>query len=352
MPNRTISRSRPSWSVRIITPLALLASGVACASTVSVVGVPHFSALDPEPTAAHRNAAIERLARFEPSLVCVEAMPGERVEAFSRDPARHGELLQTFSIDAVRLAGEQQIRLQMSAAAARDEARTLVASETLDSKARLRLIGLQIAAYEPWSAVLNWTYLDAGEREGGNGRLGKVAVQRLEQLESSINEISSLAIPLARRHGHRQLCAVDAFVDEAAVQTLADGLMPLLQQPGIMDAFNALQQESASQWTPSKPGALVDLLLWHNIPEFATKDAAAQWTIFARGTGHDAGKRRLMLWHARNAEIVTHLFRAMAQPDGARVMLVIGGAHRPFIEAAIRAQPWTELVDARTLLAP
>jgi len=50
-------------------------------------------------------------------------------------------------------------------------------------------------------------------------------------------------------------------------------------------------------------------------------------------------------WHARNAAIQHELLRAMAGSNGDRTMLPIGAAHRPFLEASLRALPWVTVVD-------
>lgn len=332
----------------VVLAIALFGN-VAVAATVSVLGVPHLRHLQPAATAEQHQPVLQKLRAFAPTLVCVEAMPGERVEAFAADPARYGELLQTFGLDAVRLASEQQVRLRLSAAAARDAARELVAKPVLDDAAALRLIGLQLAAHDPWSATLNWTRLQATARASAAVALGTLAPGRLDEMAASPNEISALAIPLARALGHRRLCTVDAFVDELTVATLAADLMPLLQQPGVTDAVQAWQAEAARRWQAGDDDGLLRLLRWYNSNAFAEGDAAAQWNLFDQ-RGHGAGSRRLMLWHARNADITSHVFRASAQPDGGRVLLVIGAAHRPFIERALRAQPWTRVIEARELL--
>ena len=48
---------------------------------------------------------------------------------------------------------------------------------------------------------------------------------------------------------------------------------------------------------------------------------------------------------ARNAAIQHELLRAMAGSNGDRTMLPIGAAHRPFLEASLRALPWVTVVD-------
>lgn len=304
---------------------------------VMVVGTAHLAQLQPEPNAEQRAAVIDRLAMFEPTLVCIEAIPGDRVGQLLEDPKRYGELLATFAMNAVRLGPEQQIRWRVSPDEALREARQIesVAAELMPA-ARVRLIGLQLAGYEPWSALLNWMQLDEEQQSRAAERLGPIAADRLRAMAVSKNEIVSLAIPLAIRARQRRLCAADPFVDEASVQELEPELTPLLSDPAIGKGVEAFNAQQAAQWKSDRADGLVALLAWMNSAEFAAADRRAEWDIFDK----DAGKRRLALWHARNSEIATQLYRAMAGRDGERVVMIVGAAHRPFLEQALRAQPW------------
>lgn len=344
----------PTLSARLIAVVFALALQAPCAvsaAEIAVLGTAHLATLQPAPDAAQRDVVLQRLAAYAPTRVCIEAIPGERIEAFLADPGRHGELLSVFAMDAVRLAGEQQVRLGLDGRQARVEAGRLAASTALDEAGQVRLVGLQLAGHEPWSAALNWSRLSPAQREAAKKRLGRFAAERLEALVASDNEISSLALPLARSLGQRSLCAVDPFVDELGVNALAEELMPVLGDPAVGQGLEAFNQLQASHWKADRATGLAELLAWMNSDAFAEADLAAEWTVFARGDGHDAGRRRLMLWHARNAEIVAYLARELAREDGGRVLLLIGGAHRPFLQASLRALPWVEVRDAQALLS-
>jgi hypothetical protein len=337
-------------------PLSLLlalAGLQPAAARLMVVGTPHLASLQPVPTAPARAEAVAHLARFRPTLVCIEALPGDRVATYARDPARHRDLLATFAGPAVRLAPDAQLRLGLDAAAARDAAHALTRQPgPLDDAARWRLIGLQLAAHEPWSAALNWRALPADARAEGERRLGRTAVAALDGLLASDNEIATLAIPLAAQFGHRRLCHADPIIDEVAVGALAADLMPLMQDPAVGAGIAAFNSAQAREWRAGERDGLVRLLAWANGPDFAAGDRRTQWELFAAGPGANrAGPRRLALWHARNADIAAHVHRAMAGEDGERTLLLIGAAHRPFLEATFAAQPWLELVPAGTVLS-
>jgi hypothetical protein len=337
---------------------ALLAAALptdrAAAAEVMVVGTPHLASLQPAASPAALEDARARLAGFRPTLVCIEALPGESVQAFVREPDRYGELLATFAAPAVQLAPPAQLRLAMDASAAREAARQLERQPgPLDTDAQWRLVLLQLAAHEPWSAALTWSSLpDDARAEQGRRRLGADAVAALDRMLASPNEIATLALPLARRFGHRRLCHADPIVDEVAVAPLGEALMPLMQDPAIGRGIEALNQAQANEWRAEDPRGLGHLLAWTNGDAFSRADRGAQWDIFAADPRpHDAGERRLSLWHARNAEIAAHVYRALASEEGERTLLLIGAAHRPFLEAAFAAQPWVTVTSANRLLA-
>lgn len=345
--------TRPPRHLALVLALLLPAlAAPALAQTVMVAGTPHLAALQPAPTATQRERAVAALDRFAPTLVCIEALPGARIEALAHDPQRHGELLRMFAGDALPLGQRLQLRLSIRPGDARAQAEADAPRwAALDSAARLRLIGLQLAGYDHWSALLNWSHLGTDERTQASATLGAATVARLDELLQSPNEIVALALPLARQRGQHRLCAVDSLADELDAQALVPELMPLLSDPAIGRGVEAFQHEAATIWSRGGDDALLDLLRWHNDDAYAARDRATQWDIFRDPSkGHDAGSRRLMFWHARNADIAAGLFRALAQAEGERVLLLVGAAHRPFVDAALRAQPWVDVADAGPLL--
>jgi hypothetical protein len=295
---------------------------------------------------------VDRLAGFAPTLVCVEAMPGQSVADLLHRPERTGELLRTFAMEAIRLAPEQQVRLSLDARGAQAAARALeLQPGELDAAARTRLIALHLASHEPWSAALNWSILSGSEQDGAGKRLGPTAADRLRAMVLSRNEIATVAIPLARRLGHRRLCMADPFVDELDVQLLAGDLLPQIERPDVREGLERFSRQQAAQWQPEDDQGLVGLLRWTNGDAYAQTDRETQWAIFAAlGEGHDAGDRRLALWNARNAQVAAEVFRGIASTEGGRTLLLIGAAHRPFVEALLASQPWTTVHPATEYL--
>ena len=325
----------------------------ATAQTITVVGTPHLSMHKPPAASAHYAHTLNRLQKFAPTRVCVESLSGARIAALMQNPARNAEVLSGYARIAVQLAASKQLEVGMGPAEAATAASVLVTNaRNITTEERIKLTSLQLAAYNPHSAALNWSYLTPQQRDVAETTLGKATAESLTRMLNSKNEISVLAIPLARQQSLAELCTVDVLDDEMAVADIAATLMPIVKQPEVAPRLALLNDTSAQKWqSQSGDAALTTLLHWYNGPEFSALDRKAQWDIFHDyDTSEGAGGRRLMLWNARNSEISAALFRELSRGGHERVMLLIGAAHRPFIEAQLRSQPWLEVIPSTSYL--
>lgn len=331
------------------------------AQTITVVGTRHLLGMAQPPSAVQFAHTIDALSAFEPTQVCLERMSGERIEALIADPARHGATFQSkwhgrpLASIVVPTGITLQLILERRPADAREEAREiLVRWNELDTADRIRAIGLQLAGFEFHSAVLNWSWLDGGERAEARDMLGPGTVDVLDEALESVHEVYSLGVPLARKAGLHELCTADSQEDETAgmLAALQRGGEAVLEDPQVTARFDELTAQSEAVWRPeSGPGALTAMLRFFNGDEYAELDRRLQWDTL-REFDNEAGAfhRRLMHWHARTAEISAELFRALARGPQERVLLIIGSAHRPFTEADLRAQPWIDVMPASVLL--
>jgi hypothetical protein len=331
------------------------------AQTITVLGTPHLTGLDPSPNSEQLTRAVEALSAFEPTQVCVERMSGERIEVLMADPARNAMTLRPetagrpLATIIVPVGVEMQAKLEQGPAAARDEAERLVSRwDQLDSLERIRVIGLQLAGYEFHSAVLNWSYLDKTERKEAEEFFGAHIKERFEEMLSAVHEVYSLGVPLARKAGLHQLCTADSQEDETrGMQAAArHGGMEIMDSPEVRERFDEHRAIMANAWRPEDGrNALVALLQYANSDEYEEMDRRVQWETL-REMDNEAGafSRRLMYWHARTAEISAELFRALAKGPDERVIFIVGAAHRPFTEADLRAQPWVDVKPAQMLL--
>lgn len=346
-------------SVALMLGVAL-ASPVA-AQTVTIVGTQHLRGLETRPTDAQYAHTINALSRFQPTQVCIERMDGVRLQALATDPMRNSWSLRPdihgrpTGTQYIPLGVEMQTRLGVLPSDARDQANDLAERwDEIDLDAKLRLIALQTAGYEIYSAVLNWTYLDQDQRDSAREGILAPLVDTLDRLEASPHEVYALGVPIARRSGLHQLCMADALENESAGMqaAIAHGGQEILESPDLVARFEAYEARLKSEWRPdSGHDALTRLLAFMNSEEFAAFDRENQWELLRRADNEDgAFQRRLMHWNARTAQISGELFEALALGPKERVMLIIGAAHRPFNEAELRSHPWITVEPSLALL--
>jgi hypothetical protein len=324
------------------------------AQTVTIVGTAHLNQLEKAPNHMQLERAVNAMSMFDPTQVCIEVMSGERIEVLDADPSRHGTLLRYFASDIVRAGSEQQRRLEIRPSDARKEAREMVEKwDQLSGEDRGRLIQLQMAGFEFYSAVLSWSYLTKEEKEDISAKMGKQTRDILQRRLKSNFEVLTLAIPLAKKAGLHELCYADSAEDEVTgtVSAHGIGLDKILEKEEVKNKFVELNAYSNSLWQPeSGPDALVRMLIEYNSEEYAATDRKLQWeTLHDLDNEKGASIRRLMYWHARSSEINAELYRALGQGPDERVLFIVGAAHRPFNEAALRSQPWIKVKPATDL---
>ncbi|WP_266170538.1 DUF5694 domain-containing protein [Dyella subtropica] len=321
--------------------------------SVMVLGSAHLASLKPAPTAAQAERVIASLATYAPTAVCIEAMDGAGIETALHDVAGNASRLSTFAEKQVQLGMPQQLALGVSPADARSQAITLLAHwGQLSTGERVRLVQLQLAGYEMWSAVLNWSELGEGERAEAIKALDAETVASLDKLRDSPKEPAAIAVALAKRSGLHRIYAVDTFEDEVTMMALVPELTVFFERPELKASIERLKQAFDAHWQPTTgEGALLDTLHWFNGSDYAKLDRASEWDVFEKPSAGTAGARRLLLWNARNAELVARLDRVLASVDGERTFLVIGASHRAFLERALGAQPWLEVVPSERFLA-
>lgn len=339
---------------------SLISAAPAAGQTVTIVGTQHLEGLDPTPDAEQLEHAVEAMAAFEPTQVCIERMGGGRLQALSRDPQRHGMALdpathgRPLGTLVIPLGKTLQTLLEIRPADARESAAGLAARwDELSLEDRIELIGLQVAGYEFYSAALNWSYLTPSERiEAEDGTLGPAA-EALTATLTSADEVYSLAVPLARRAGLHELCTADSQEYEADGMraALEHGGITVMESPAVSERLAAYSAHMNTVWRPeSGPDALTHMLGYMNSEAFVAFDMENQWRPLREHDNDDgAFARRLMYWHARTAQISSELYRALAQGRDERVLFIVGAAHRPFNEAEMRAQPWLRVEPASSL---
>ena len=79
---------------------------------------------------------------------------------------------------------------------------------------------------------------------------------------------------------------------------------------------------------------------------FGGKDVDLQWGSFLRSNLADQIDRsHLALWEVRNLQIAANIRRLTAEHPGGRVLVIIGAAHKPFLESYLQQMADIDVVQ-------
>lgn len=286
-------------------------------------------------------------------VICIESMPAELLyDIESRDDSAFANVLSTFGGRRMRLAQEAREQYGISFQEAQQRGAQILESDSLSPADRISLIRNFIAAADLSSAILQYTYLVESFGDSAGKMLDIPQADMLAQYAGFKNEIYSLAIPLARREGIRQLDYIDNVQDEPLLfkhfpEFIADYLAheeffaEITQHP----VFLQLKTHEARAVETGDLSALFQFL---NSKAYLADDFQAQWEIWLK-TGFDSGSdhARFNLWEMRNLQIAANIMKIAAFHPHKRVLVIIGASHKSFLEKYLSQVPSVRLMEYR-----
>lgn len=80
-------------------------------------------------------------------------------------------------------------------------------------------------------------------------------------------------------------------------------------------------------------------------------DADGQWfNMINRASPHDAGRARVAAWETRNLRMAANIREVSAQWPGGRLLVIVGSAHKPWLDAHLAQMSDVAIVDATRVL--
>ena len=163
---------------------------------VLVLGSPHLSGMPDSFKAEQLAPVLERLARFKPAIITIEALSGETCDQLQRYVAIYQDAAKDYCWDTD--AGKAATGLDVPAAVAEVEKTLAAWPEQPTPAQRRRLIALFAAANDRASMVVQWLQLPAAERRVGDS-LDAALLAQVEKTAQSKNENTMVAAVLAAR---------------------------------------------------------------------------------------------------------------------------------------------------------
>ncbi|MHB8799196.1 MAG: DUF5694 domain-containing protein [Thermoanaerobaculia bacterium] len=324
-------------------------------SQVLVLGTVHLARLEQRPGPDSLARLLAHLAKFRPGAICIEHLPAHDLAEMDALGGKYREVAGMFAKDDLAIGKLVRRRLGCSRAeAARRADERLRDSSKLMPETRVRLVADLLAAYDAPTALLQWSYVPPAVRARTD--LLPAQVRRfLDDRLASPNETSTLAVPLARELGLARLVSVDSQWDGAR---LLEEPEPLVEEAFSHPLRKAIATEEVyadqRRRTEAAVGAgdLLPLYLHINSPAYAARDVMAQWAPWLRmhlASGLD--RTRYGNWEARNLHIAANLVDVTTPPGSERVLVVIGVAHKPFLDDVLGRLVSVKLLQLRDLVA-
>jgi hypothetical protein len=313
-------------------------------SQVMVLGTVHLRGMPAAFKAASLDGVLDRLAGYKPDIITVEDEPGEDCDLAARHPAKYGPDWCP-KTDAAKAA----TGLDVPAALAEVD-KTLKAWPAQPSPSqRRRLAAAFLAANEPASALVQWLSLPAAERRAGDS-LDAALVAMLEKLEKRKSEDSLIAAPLAARLGLQRVYSVDNHtgdrIDLPNMKSFIKQLEAAWSSSSAEMNVRRKQEEALSQANDMLP-----LYRFINTPESMRIHAEANVVGPMRAKSAE-GYPQIWVggWEIRNLRMVANIRETFRERPGARVLSIVGAAHKPWFDQWLSQLQGVEIVDAAEVL--
>jgi hypothetical protein len=314
---------------------------------VLVLGSPHLSQLPEKIDPKLLDPLLDRLARFRPDIITIEALSGEECETLRAFKARHGTAWDDYcwpTDDIEKATG------LTGPAAAREVDSALAAWPKDPTPAQRRhLAMLFVAANERGSAMVQWLRLSEAQRHSGDG-LTPAMVEMLERKGKPPNENYAVGAALAARLGLERIYQVDDHFADGPDQGAAYG-------EAIQRAWHAkpvppvFAQYKAHEANAKTAAGLMSYYRWVNQPATQRAAIAADMGRAARDPSPEHyGRQYLSWWENRNLRMVANIRGTFADRPGARVLVIVGSTHKAYFDAYLDMMQDVGLVDAMQFL--
>ncbi len=313
-------------------------------SQVLVLGTLHLAGEGGRLEPGHLASLLDLLERFEPTRIAVERLTADEVallaELEAEDPAA-AQVLDMFGRSTLDAGRTMRRVLDVGRVAADRRARAILEDQgpMMTDATRLELVGWLLAANELPSAVLQWSYLSPGTRDGDRTLPADIRALLDGRLESA-NEVVTVASALARRLGLQRLYSIDSQYD--GVRTLSaprEAREALFSDPireELFDRAGAARVDSVRE-EAFAAGDLLPFYRFMNGPEYLRWDLT-QWNWLFQGRNPQGLDRfRYAMWEVRNLRQATHIVDVAASGRPERVLVVVGASHKAHLDRLLGA---------------
>lgn len=312
---------------------------------VLVLAASHLSNF-PDFKPEYADGLVSRLSAFQPDIIAVEALSGVQCEGLRRFDSRHPGLAGRYCFDSA----PAQAALGLTAVQAIVESEALLEqfASGATSAQRRRLAAVFLAAGEPASAVVQWLRLPIGDRTSQDGLTGDL-VHTLNRLSVKVDENYAVGARLAAERGLERVYAMDDHTADDILYGMDEAGGPAIQT--IWSTKNPTLTEMQSMPAPFDSASTLSIFRFNNLPSTQVALARGEHGL---AVGQDTpglfGRQYTAWWETRNLRMASNIRAAFSHRPGANVLVIVGGTHKPYLDAYLDQIHEVELVDASAIL--
>jgi len=323
---------------------------------ILVIGTAHLSGTPDSFDPAVLEPLLQRLQAFHPDAIAIEALPGRSIAQMWQYRAVYPEVAHDYGGRAMVLAALARNTLNLEMPDAEAEVRhtlaTWPASPTPEQ--RRRLAALLCAAGDPASALVQWWRLDPSERKKDDN-VSQLLVDQLATYDTPArkNEDYLIASRLAARLGLERVFPMDDQSDDIPSPTFERDMEAFMSEPWFQQAihsptFEPLMHTEEHMRTPEET---LNTYRFMNQPVTGINDADGQWlSMIERASPNDVGRARVSAWEVRNLRMAANIREVSNAKPGGRILVIVGSAHKPWLDAYLGMMSDAQVVDAEQVL--
>jgi hypothetical protein len=335
-------------STGIFDPARLKGPAKGLPNEVMVLGTAHLSQLKPPFQPASLGLLNAKLAAWRPQIIAIEALSGMQCDHARRFPHRYKDTVTDYCWDPA--PARAATGLDVPAATAEAE-RLLAQWPTSPTPAQRRhLAAVFLAGGERASSLVQWLRLPEAERHAGDG-LDAALVAVLEKQGARRNEDTLVAAPLAAALGLERVVAMDDHTADTMIDDekgFGEAMKKAWDNPAVVQRRKA---DEAFAPRLGNPEAMLEMVRFLNEPSQAKLVFDSDFgAALEEGSPQHYGRNYLGYWETRNLRMASNIRDAIAAKPGSRTLVIVGAAHKGYLEAYLNQMHDVRMVNALQVL--
>jgi len=309
-------------------------------SQVLVLGTVHLRGMPEGFKAQALDGLLDKLAAFKPDIITVEDLPGEECDMVARFPDKYAA-----DFCASTEVAKASTGLDIPAATAQLEKALKALPAQPTAAQRRHLVALFLASNNRASAYTQWLQLPETERREGDGIDGPL-LELMAEIAGRKNESYLVAARLAARLGLQRVHPIDNHTGDNLVITDEQAFGAELKaawQAGRAELNELEKTEAALKKAPD----LLPLYRFINSPN--SQRVQAQSNVDSQMRAPSAtGYPQVWVagWETRNLRMVANIRETFRDRPGARVLTIVGAAHKPWFDGWLGQLQGVQIMDA------